>query len=702
MNAICGISELLARTELPPLSAEYVNTIKSSSENLLEIINDILDFSKIDAGKLELLEDKYIITSTVNDVVNIINARLVNKDIVFTVDVNPNIPIDLYGDELRIKQILINLLGNAVKFTKRGKIELSIDWKRKKEDVAELIFQISDTGIGIKPEDQKTLFQAFMQVDVRKNRSVEGTGLGLSISLQLAKMMNGHIELESTYGKGTTFTVTIEQKILKDAPCVSIDRDKHFYVYLFEKNTDYLQSMIRMLDSLLIPYEIIEELEKIKWLRVDGEKKGFLFFDYEEAIETVFMQRSSLEKRNIIPVAFVRISQYVAEQYCQNMMCCRKPLTLFSITSILNGVSLGKRYKLRNSAVNMFDCPDAKILIVDDNYVNLKVAQGFLTSYKAQITLVSSGYEALEEVRQGKEYDLIFMDHMMPEMDGVETTKRIRKLGTESAENVPIVALTANAIKGIEKEFLVAGMNDFLAKPIDVKLLGMIMSRWIPKEKQIHEEDMGESEGVSQTEEDVFSQMNIEEIDKDFAKNQFANDWESYQEILTIFYTEAEEKIALLKQYGDEKKYPEYVIEVHALKSVAANIGAASLAEHAKNMEMAGKEQRYERIGEKGDELIQEYKDLLGKIKPYIRKEETPIEGTRELPENIYIEKLEEAVYRMDEFEMQEGVEIIRNLYEYKLPQGHFSALIKIESSMEDYLYEEAREQLVALIQTLA
>lgn len=699
MNAICGISELLARTELPPLSAEYVNTIKSSGENLLEIINDILDFSKIDAGKLELLEDKYSITSTVNDVVNIINARLVNKDIVFIVDVNPEIPVALLGDELRIKQILINLLGNAVKFTKSGKIELDIDWKRKKDDVAELVFRVSDTGIGIKPEDQKELFQAFMQVDVRKNRSVQGTGLGLSISLQLAQMMNGRIEVESTYGEGTAFTVTIEQRILDDSPCVIMDKDKNFFVYVMENNVDYQKSIIKMLKALAIPYEVVNEMGEVTHLTVKEDETGYLFFDYQEGIDTIFSQKFYLQEKNIIPVAFVGISQYVEEAYCQDMMYCRKPLTLFSITSVLNGEGVKNRYKLKNSTVNNFECPDVEILVVDDNNVNLKVAQGFLTSYKAHITLASSGYEALDLIAAGKEYDLIFMDHMMPEMDGVETTKRIRACNTDFTKKVPIVALTANAIKGVEKEFLAAGMNDFLAKPINIKLLGMIMNRWIPKEKQI--KGAVELTEPEQTQEDIFEQLDIDEIDVDFVRKQYANQWENYQEILTVFYTEGKKKIELLKQYDEEERYSEYVIEAHALKSAAANIGASSLSKYAKELEMAGREKHYEKIREKGSELIQRYDDLLGKIKSYVVQKNLP-EGTKELPETVYKEKLEEAVYRMEEFEMQEGIEIVRNLYEYKLPKGHLAVLVKIETSMEDYLYEEAREQLTQLIRTLA
>ncbi|MBE5866598.1 MAG: response regulator [Lachnospiraceae bacterium] len=676
MNAICGMAELLARTELPPLSAEYVNTIKTSGDSLLEIINDILDFSKIDAGRMEIVEDEYIITSTVNDILNIINTRLASKDVVFVVDVNPNIPRSLLGDELRIKQILLNLLGNAVKFTNHGKISLGIDFERKEEDTAKLIFRIADTGIGIKPEDQERLFSAFTQVDTKKNRSIEGTGLGLAISAQLAKLMRGNIALESEYGKGTTFIVTIEQKILDANPCATHDKDKNYFVYLYEQNDYYRESLTKMLDSVSVGYKILQDLDEVQHLQgVDGRKE-YLLVDYQDGIAAVMSQANRLTEANIVPVMLAGTNDFIEEDIYSNIVYCRKPVTLFSMVSIFNGENSGGRRKTQSSAINRFCCPDAKLLVVDDNFVNLKVAEGFLSTYKAQIKLVSSGFEAIDAIKSGEEFDIIFMDHMMPQMDGVEATKLIRQIGTAYAGTVPIIALTANAIKGVEEMFLESGMNDFLAKPLDVKLLGAVMSHWIPKEKQVKD--------LSPVTEMPVAKTGLE-----------ANN----PELLEVVYYDGQKKIALLKQYLEEKNYKNYTIEVHALKSVAASIGEMELSEYAKEHEFAGKEERFAYIDEDGENIIAAYKAMLDRIEPLLPPKEELVEsGTEELPAGRYIEELENLIQVIDSFDADSAIEIIDRLFEFKLPKGHFEGLVNAKTDIDDFLYDEAKEEAVKLL----
>ena len=675
MNAICGMAELLARTELPPLSAEYVNTIKTSGDNLLEIINDILDFSKIDAGRMEIVEDGYIITSTVNDILNIVNMRIANKDVVFVVDVNPNIPRNLLGDELRIKQILLNLLGNAVKFTNHGKISLSVDFERKPNDMCQLIFKISDTGIGIKQKDQERLFSAFTQVDTKKNRSIEGTGLGLAISAQLAQLMRGGITLESEYGKGTTFTVIIEQKILDEAPCVTLAADKSYFVYLYEENEHYRESLVKMLASMKIPCQVLNSVDEVRSLDGNAASDKYLMIDYQAGSRTVMSVMDKLTETEIIPVMLAGINDFIEEDIGGNIMYCRKPVTLFSMVSVFNGEnSVNKKAKC--NAINRFICPEANILVVDDNFVNLKVAEGFLSTYKAKLKLVSSGFEAIDAIKSGEVFDIIFMDHMMPQMDGVETCGIIRKMGTAYTRNVPIVALTANAIKGVEEMFMEAGMNDFLAKPLDVKLLGSVMAHWIPKEKQI-KEFLADPEPLM-------------EEDGGLENNDLG--------ILEVVYYDGRKKIELIRNYLADKNYKNYIIEVHALKSVAASIGVMELSEHAKAHEMAGKEEQYAYIDENGERLIAEYETLLARIEPLLPVREKPEEnGTKELSETVYREELEKLIQTIDEFDSDTAMEMITGLFEYKLPQGHFDGLVSARTYLDDFQYEDAKEEICKL-----
>ncbi len=677
MNAICGMAELLARTDLPPLSAEYVNTIKTSGDSLLEIINDILDFSKIDAGRMELIEDGYIITSTVNDILNIINTRLASKDVVFVVDVNPNIPRSLLGDELRIKQILLNLLGNAVKFTNHGKIALTIDFERKNEEYIYLTFRISDTGIGIKEEDQERLFNAFTQVDTKKNRSIQGTGLGLSISAQLAQLMRGGVTLESEYGKGTTFTVTIEQKVLDENPCATLDPEQKYFVHLYEQNRYYRESMVRMLESLQVDYQLLNSPEAIGELKGTTGLQEYLLVDYQDGISSVMSLSEQLETEQIRPVVLAGINDFVEEDIYRNIMYCRKPVTLFSLVSIFNGENTDDRQKGKSHAINKFCCPDAKILVVDDNFVNLKVAEGFLSTYKAQIKLVSSGFEAIDAIKSGEQFDIIFMDHMMPQMDGVETTKMIRRLGTAYARQVPIIALTANAIKGVEEMFMEAGMNDFLAKPLDIKLLAAAMTHWIPREKQLKD-------------------VSSETVTAPTAREGLAD---NNQEILQVVYEDGQKKIVLLRKYLAEKNYKNYTIEVHALKSVAASIGEMALSELAKGHEAAGKDGRFDYIAENGAHLIGEYEAMLNRIKPLLKPKETLQEqGTKDLPKDLYVQELEELMQLIDGFDADGAIERLDCLFECKLPKGHFEQLMHVKTDIDDFLYEEAKEEVSALL----
>ena len=363
MNAICGMADMLLDEELTEQGREYALTIKSSSDGLLSIINDILDFSKIESGKMPIIPEEYYFASLIRDVVSMMEVRVKDRPVELGVRVPESAPRMLYGDTGRIKQILINIMGNAVKFTHEGKVTLEVLWQGMEQDMGRLTFSVTDTGIGIRKEDMAKLFDSFEQVDMKKNRGVEGTGLGLSISKLLVESMGGHIDVKSTYGEGSTFTFDIVQKVIDATPCE------------YSKN------------------------------------------------------RRSVEHRQL--------------------------------------------------SVD-FAAPDAKVLVVDDNKVNLRVAAGLLKKFGIVPDLVDNGQDSVDIIRGQTHYDLVFMDHMMPGMDGIEATGLIRAIGTPYADNLPVIALSANAVKGMEKEFLEGGMNDFLPKPIDLAMLGVLLRKWLP------------------------------------------------------------------------------------------------------------------------------------------------------------------------------------------------------------------------------
>ena len=373
LNVVIGLTDLiLADNNLAANVLENLQKISNAGNTLLGIVNDILDFSKIETGKLALIPAEYHIASLLNDVIALINTRLGEKPITFSLTISDDLPKRLYGDDLRIKQILNNLLSNALKYTHSGTIELSVFCTSSNEEDVWLEIEVRDTGIGISDENLKKLFVDYFQVESQVNRKIEGTGLGLSISKKLVQMMDGEISVESEYGKGSVFRVRIRQG----------------YV-----------------DNISIGPDLAENLRKFRYT----------------------------EDKRIISKKLVRP-----------------------------------------------DLSYAKVLVVDDMQNNLDVASGLLGKYKMQVDCVLSGQEAVERIRFGKPvYNVVFVDHMMPGMDGIEAANAIRALDTKYARTIPIIALTANAIQGTEHLFYANGFQAFLSKPIDIMKLDSVIRKWV-------------------------------------------------------------------------------------------------------------------------------------------------------------------------------------------------------------------------------
>lgn len=366
MNAICGMTDMLLDEEMSEQGRECTASIKSASNSLLNIINDILDFSKLESGKMTIINEDYYISSVIHDLMSMMEIRVKGKPLELIADVQDMIPRKLYGDSGRIRQILINIMGNATKFTQEGAITLKVSWKAEDSKHGRLEFSIKDTGAGIKEEDLDKLFNAFEQVDIKKNKGIEGTGLGLSICKLLVEQMGGKIWVESEYGKGSTFHFYVKQEVRDSAPC----------------------------------------------------------------------------------------------EYGKNI----------------------QRTEVKQFAID-FKAPTAKIMVVDDMKINLRVAAGILKKFGIVPDLVDNGIDCVELLKKKKDYDLIFMDHMMPEVDGIEATAMIRGLHEEYAQKLPIIALSANAVKGMDQEFKDGGMNDFVPKPIEIELLAGKLLKWLPEEK---------------------------------------------------------------------------------------------------------------------------------------------------------------------------------------------------------------------------
>lgn len=493
MNGIMGMCELLLQEDdLSYEVREECNNIHLSGKTLLGIINDILDVSKVEAGKMELVYEAYNPASMLNDLLNMTMARKGDKTIELMVDCDTDLPVELFGDEIRIRQIISNFLTNAIKFTEEGGIVLKVSTRKETYGV-NLIISVKDSGIGIKNENLKKIFSNFSQVDTKKNRAIEGAGLGLAISKKLVRQMGGFIQVQSQHGEGTEFKAVIPQRVVNSEPFISLDKSrrirllcyvnfKKFHNAFVEEN--YHRIIHNMGHSFGITYRLCETLPQLK--RALREVKGVthLFLGREEYLEDKEFFVEKAERMDIILVQD-RIGHIRPEGKVRSMY---KPFYSLSIGTALNGGQQIWNVGEELSKKDHFTAPTAKVLIVDDNIMNLKVASGLLRPYQMQLFLAESGYQALDMLKK-EEYDLIFMDHMMPDLDGVETTHQIRELPGDYYKNVPIVALTANAVNGAREMFLRESFQDFVSKPIEIKTLERVLKRWIPKAKQLREEN---------------------------------------------------------------------------------------------------------------------------------------------------------------------------------------------------------------------
>lgn len=501
INGILGMDNMLLKECKDEGLREYAKNVQSAGQSLLSIINDILDISKIESGKLEILPIKYELFSILNDCYNLTKAKLQEKPLEFEIQINENLPSWLYGDEVRIRQIINNFLSNAVKYTKQGKVTFCLDYEQKSSEQILIIISVVDTGIGIKEEDLGKLFTSFTRIEEKRNRNIEGTGLGLYLTKNLVDLMGGEVLVESTYGKGSCFTARIPQKIVDATPMGDFSR--RYQQYLNSSDDDALS----------------------------------------------------------------------------------------------------------------FSAPEAKILVVDDIEMNLKVVKGLLKETKIQIDTVASGRQCLERVKTTR-YDVIFLDHMMPEMDGIETLQNMKLLTDNLNEEVPVIMLTANAIVGAKEEYMEAGFTDYLTKPIqETELLEMLL-KYLPEEhvEELGTEEPGIAVDIYKSEMGRMQQLeNLEGMDIQIGLSYCMNDEEFYVEMLGDYLKS--DKMSKMERFFTDEDWDNYRTLVHALKSTSLTIGAVHLSGEAKALEMAAKDGDADYIRSHHKVALDEYIELTGRIR---------------------------------------------------------------------------------------
>lgn len=477
MNAIKGLSELLMLTELSSLQKDYVKNIVKSSNSLLSIINDILDFSKIDANKMDIMRSKYNLTAFLEEVTSVINLRAKDKDLLFIIDIEPTLPSVLLGDDVRLKQILYNILSNAVKYTKEGYFKLKVSGERI-DGKLKLFFKVEDTGIGIKEEELPKLFEAFSRVDLHTNRSIMGTGLGLAISKRLLHAMDGDIEIKSTYGKGSVFTFWLLQEIVDDNPIIVLEKYKNEKVLLLDNGVRGL-NIKNILSDMGVQYIYCDSINAL----VSASMPGLTHLIYSDEFDGEVLRSvcSELPHCKFIAIKNLRAA---LNQSGNNDDVIYEPVLISKVAAVLADASGVKATDTKTEFADQIEAVNfinVKALIVDDNEINLMVGGEMLRSYGISVDEADGGQIAIDMCSKEK-YDIIFMDHMMPEIDGIEAAHQIRRTSKLNYET-PIIALTANVVAGVHSQYLECGMNDFVSKPIEVEHLHQVLLKWLAPDK---------------------------------------------------------------------------------------------------------------------------------------------------------------------------------------------------------------------------
>lgn len=598
INTILGLNELILRESQEEAVKEYARDIRQAGNILLALVSDILDFSKLEADKMELTEGIYDVSSLLNDLINSISVQQRRKKLDLVLEIAEDIPYKLFGDEIHIRQIIGNLLSNAVRYTEKGRITLHLSWKELPKDSIEIYVIVKDTGIGIKEEDIPKLFKAFQRMDSTVRSKDDRTGLGLAITQRLIEMMGGKLEVQSVYGKGSAFSFKIVQKV------------------------------------------------------VDREPLGDFEKQYRDSLRSI-------------------------EDYHEK-----------------------------------FIAPMGRILIVDDNAMNLAVAQGLLKGTRLQIDVAASGEECLELIKR-KTYHLICMDHMMPVMDGVQTLHAIRALEGNPSRDIPVIALTANAVAGARELYLKEGFQDYLTKPIDADKFENMLIEYLPSNvvyltnnrdiNDEYEKSREEGDGEFDIRE---SQLYLMGFNLRNGLRYMGGDKALYGKVLRDFHSILQEKETALKDFLQKGDMPGYTIIVHSLKGNARNVGADDLADEAFELEKMAKAGQLEDVTVRSPILFSMMNTMRNSLRVYLETEdagektqqEAPEESAGKITEEDWVRALQELAARLDDFDGESAASKLRELKRYDRPESDKKMLRLCEKAIKDYAYDIALEVVNAVL----
>ena len=641
MNAILGWTHLAIEKSKDDTNIEYLKRIQSGSKSLLGIINDILDFSKIEAGKLSIEKIPFDLEKVFSDMSDMVSYRAFKKGIEFVYNIAPEVPLNVYGDPLRISQILINLVNNAVKFTDEGSVVASVKLLEQKGENVELLFEVRDTGIGIKPEQQKALFDSFTQADVSTTRKFGGTGLGLAICKRLTGLMNGKIWVESEYGTGSSFKFTLPLQIQENRRTDQLKLPEDIFrhkvlISLFNRETK--KTITEMLHKFRFRAEYAETVEDIKIkLEVSSAVNGYAFavIDWpvnQKADENELISIIKSNKKRKLPIIVTTSAFYENKKLDSlvkknSILILHKPFnysTLYDTIMLSHGHQGTKSTLYKQTSTHFIDklkgIKDVKVLLVEDNEANQMIGSEMLEMAGVKAEIAENGQVAVDTLKVAgklKSFDIILMDIQMPVLDGFKAAKLIREM--KDAENVPIVAMTADTIGDALQKYLHAGMVDMIAKPIEPDELYRKVAKWVLKRRGIDSGTEKETTKVQDTtvteiEDKGKTKIKIPGIDVALGIKRFANKWDFFKRLLERFYddhTDFKDQLEKALKNNDRETAGRLL---HSFKGISGTIASTKLYPMAIELEKAFKE-KSEKFEELKNETLKELSSILDTLK---------------------------------------------------------------------------------------
>lgn len=715
INAVTGITTVMLKNEEDAGKRKDIFAVQSAGQRLFSQIEDILDYTEIDTGKMKVSEDSYMVSSLLNDIIAGMNLadRENMPELIF--DLDARIPAVLIGDGRKVKKILKHLIDNAVKFTKEGGVYVRVYSLRKAYGV-NLCIKVSDTGIGIDEDNLDKITERFYQSSRGRDRRAGGLGLGLPIVYGLVAAMEGFVQIESAEGSGTTVSVSIPQKIEEESPGMAVENRSELSLACFLKPEKYkvpevrdyynqmIKHLVRGLDIPLHRASGRNELERIisayqlthLFLGQEEYQEDKAYFEGLEAgIEVIVIADDSL----VLPPGS-RVKHF------------RKPFYCLPLVNLLNAAAGGQAEPHKGSCMS---CPGVRVLVVDDEPMNLMVAEGIFKGYQMEVKTAESGMKAIA-LCEKEAFDLIFLDHMMPEMDGVETMKRLRRIPNDAGKALTIVAFTANAVSGAREMFLREGFDEFVSKPIEDMELERVLKKLLPKASVLFSDEKAVPKTEEKEETEKMPEQVSQEDTRDGRMTRLENngintrsglqycrgDMEFYEELLLKFAEDAARKEAELDDFLKREDMENYRIRVHAVKSTAKMVGADELSEMARRAEDAAKNGDAVYVREHHGEILDKYREATRCIREQLggnMPAEPAGEDGGEISKEELLRRMESLRESLDTFEADKAETLLREMSGSSVDGVSVGGLLQeVRQDIEDFEFGAAAEKVEALI----